>query len=85
MKLNVALSDDLAAFVEAKVASGRYGTSADVVREALRLMEFAEARAEDRIMTLREQWDEGIASGDAGEIDFEVLKREARRRLGAEG
>ena len=33
------------------------------------------------IRRLRQLWDEGLASGDAGPLDFTELKQEARRRL----
>ena len=39
MNMNVSLTDELANFVKAKVAAGRYSSSSEVVREALRLME----------------------------------------------
>ena len=35
------------------------------------------------INELRVAWKAGLASGDAGEIDFAVLKKEARMRLTA--
>jgi hypothetical protein len=39
MTMNVNLSPQLEAMVKAKVASGRYTSASEVVREALRLME----------------------------------------------
>ena len=39
MNMNVSLTDQLANFVKAKVSAGRYSSSSEVVREALRLME----------------------------------------------
>jgi antitoxin ParD1/3/4 len=52
-----------------------------VVREALRLMEKTEEA--EKLALLRQAWKEGVESGDAGEIDFAALKREARGRLAA--
>jgi antitoxin ParD1/3/4 len=84
MNINVALSDELARFIESQVASGRYASYEEVVQEALRLMErFDQAEAE-KLRWLQSAWREGIESGDAGEIDFTELKQEARRRLAAE-
>jgi antitoxin ParD1/3/4 len=83
MNMNVSLPDELADFVEAKVASGRYGSSSDVIGEALRLMEEAEKLEAQKLRFLREAWKEGVESGDAGEVDFAELKREARARLAA--
>lgn len=37
--LNVSLTEHLCSFVEAQVASGRFGTASEVVRAALRLLE----------------------------------------------
>jgi antitoxin ParD1/3/4 len=83
MNMNVSLTDELANFVKAKVATGRYASSNEVVREALRLMEKIERQEAEKLRSLRETWQEGIDSGDAGEVDFQELKREARARLAA--
>jgi putative addiction module CopG family antidote len=37
--MNVSLTEELANFIKAKVSGGRYASSSEVVREALRLME----------------------------------------------
>ncbi|WP_342394919.1 type II toxin-antitoxin system ParD family antitoxin [uncultured Rhodoblastus sp.] len=81
--MNVSLTDELANFVKAKVAAGRYASSSEVVREALRLMEKIEQQEAEKLNFLRQAWKEGIDSGDAGELDFAVLKQEARARLAA--
>jgi antitoxin ParD1/3/4 len=81
MNMNVSLTDELAKFVKAKVAAGRYSTSSEVVREALRLMEKIERREAERMQSLRRAWRDGIDSGDGGELDFSALKRQARARL----
>ena len=81
MNMNVSLPDELANFVKAKVATGRYGSSSEVVREALRLMEKTELQEAEKLALLRQAWKEGVDSGDAGEIDFPALKTEARARL----
>ena len=80
--VNISLTDQLASFVKAKVAAGRYSSSSEVVREALRLLEKVERQEAEKLALLRAAWKEGIDSGDAGEIDFAVLKQEARARLG---
>lgn len=83
MNMNVSLTDELAAFVKDKVAGGRYSSSSEVIREALRLMETTEQREAAKLEILRGGWKEGLASGDAGELDFAELKQEARSRLAA--
>jgi antitoxin ParD1/3/4 len=79
MNMNVSLTDELVAFVKAKVGTGRYTSSSEVVRDALRLMEKQE---EEKLAWLREAFKEGIESGDAGELDLDALKAEGRKRLG---
>lgn len=83
MNMNVSLTDELAAFVKAKVAGGRYSSSSEVVREALRIMEKAERQEAERLQLLRKAWRQGIDSGDAGELDFSRMKKEARGRRAA--
>ena len=81
MNMNVSLTEELAGFVKAKVLTGRYSSSSEVVREALRLMEQRDQYEAEKLQRLRQAWDEGIASGDAGELDFAALKEQARARL----
>jgi antitoxin ParD1/3/4 len=83
MNMNASLTEELANFVKAKVGTGRYASSSEVVLEALRLMESLERREAEKLGFLRKAWQEGIDSGDAGELDMAALKREARARLAA--
>jgi antitoxin ParD1/3/4 len=83
MNMNVSLTEELANFVKAKVGTGRYASSSEVVREALRLMESLERREAEKLGFLRKAWQEGIDSGDAGKLDMAALKQEARARLAA--
>ena len=83
MNINVSLTDELAKFIDAQVATGQYASSSEVVQEALRLMERFDQAGVEKLHWLQNGWREGIDSGDAGEIDFAELKQEARRRLAA--
>ncbi len=83
MNLDISLPDELARFVRAKVETGRYASSSEVVREALRLLERHDREEAERLAALREAWRAGVDSGDAGELDLAALKEEARRRLAA--
>ena len=80
MNVSVSLTPELVELIKAKVASGRYASTSEVVREALRLLERADRREGEELRRLREAWEEGLASGDAGPLDFAVLKAEARGR-----
>lgn len=82
MNMNVSLTDELGEFVNAKVSSGRYTSASEVVREALRLMERHEQVEAAKLQWLREAYQAGLGSGDAGELDLAAVKAEARKKLG---
>ena len=79
MDVNVSLSDDLALYVEAKIATGRCTSSSEFVHEALRSVK-VERQDAAHLQSLRTAWEEGLDSGDAGEIDLAALKVKARGR-----
>lgn len=81
MDVTIPLDADLTAFVESQLDSGRFTSASDVVREALHLLRSIDVAGAYTTEELRAAWQEGLASGDAGEIDFEELKREARAGL----
>ena len=83
MNMNVSLPNELADFVKAKVTAGRYTSSSEVVREALRLLERVEQQNAEKLAYLRKAWQEGLDSGEPEELDFEALKAEGRARLAA--
>lgn len=83
MNMNVSLPNELADFVKAKVGTGRYGSSSEVVREALRLMERVEHENAEKLAFLRKAWQEGIDGGGAEELDLDALKAAGRARLAA--
>ena len=49
VNMNVSLPEELANFVKDKVSTGRYGSSSEVVREALRLMEKTEQQEAEKL------------------------------------
>jgi antitoxin ParD1/3/4 len=90
MGLNVTLDDDLARYVEAQVNSGAFSSASQVVANALRVVasvEQADALLDDlspeQIAWLRTAWEQGLKSGDAGPLDMDAIKQEARRRFEA--
>lgn len=80
MNLNVSLTDELVGYVKSKVESGRYASSSEVVREALRLMEKLERQEGENLGWLRSAWREGVASGDFAGVDADDVKAAGRRR-----
>ena len=85
MRITIELSEREARFIDDEVASGRFATRDEVLSEGLFLLEniYANPKAFGgaELDRLRAAWQEGIENGGARPIDFEELKREARRRL----
>jgi antitoxin ParD1/3/4 len=81
MNISVSLTPELIDLIKAKVDSGRYTSTSEVVREALRLLERADQQEVERIRGLRRAWKEGIESENAGELDFGELRRAAHRKF----
>jgi antitoxin ParD1/3/4 len=84
---SVVLSDHQHAFVESLIASGRYRSASEVLREGLRLLERREAEDAARLEALRSAIDQGWADLAAGRYT-EVIDDEVEpliRRLGDSG
>lgn len=64
---SISLSDHLIHFADRQVETGRYGSTSDVVRAGLRLLEEREAKLAD----LRAALIEGEESGVAEDFDFD--------------
>lgn len=79
--LNVSLTEELVSYVKTKVDSGRYASSSEVVREALRLMEKYDQAEGERLRFLQQAWQDGIESGNFLPLDAEAVKAEGRKRL----
>jgi antitoxin ParD1/3/4 len=81
MPSSYSIGDHYEAFAKKLVASGRYASVSEVLRDGLRLMEEREALREWKLSELKKAIQEGIDSGDAGPMDAEEIKREGRRIL----
>jgi antitoxin ParD1/3/4 len=83
MTMNVNLSPKLEAMVKAKVASGRYTSASEVVREALRLMERQDQLKELQLEQLRQEIQNGLTSGEPISWNPEAIKAEGHALLQA--
>ena len=79
-KISVALTGEQVESLNAAVTSGEYASASEIVQEALRDWQAKRQSPLDDV-ALRALWDEGKASGSAGAVDFEALRRDARARL----
>lgn len=67
-------------FISSQIADKRYASASEVVRESLRLLE--EKEANSKLAALRAALLEGEKSGDAGELDMEKIRKEAKKEAG---
>ena len=77
---SVSLGDHFREFAQRKVSEGRYGSTSDVIRAGLSLLE----EEEERLEWLRKAIAEGEASGPAEPFDFDEFlasKRALRKQL----
>lgn len=85
--VNVSITPELDAFLQSCVKSGRYQTTSDVVREALRLLERQEQDREQSVHLFKAKFERFAAQAERGELldggeVFEELREmiEERRR-----
>jgi antitoxin ParD1/3/4 len=75
-------------FIASLIASGRYSTASEIIRDGLRMIEEREQRREAKLEWLRAAIQEGLDSGPAEEVDIKELiedvKARGRQRLAAE-
>jgi antitoxin ParD1/3/4 len=88
--VNISLTPELDAFLQSRVKSGRYQTTSEVVREALRLLERQELEREEAFKQLKVKLKRGATQAKRGELldgseVFEELREmiEERRRAKA--
>jgi len=78
---SITLGEHFVAFIEDKVAEGRYASASEVVRAGLRMLEDEESR----LAALRRALVEGEDSGPAEEFDFDrFIEEEFPRDAAAE-
>lgn len=76
--MNISLPDPMRDWVEAQLVSGLYANNSDYVRDLIRqdqLRAQKQAALQQAIMA-------GLESADAGMLDMQAIKRQARTKAG---
>jgi antitoxin ParD1/3/4 len=80
--MNVSLTPELERFVESRVASGRYQSASEVVRDGLRLLEERETSRQVALDEVRRKIAVGLEQAERGELfDGEEVFREILEKL----
>jgi antitoxin ParD1/3/4 len=79
--VNVSLTPELDAFLQSRVKSGRYQTTSEVVREALRLLERQERERDEAFQQLKAKLERGAAQAERGEL-LSPLATAKKKRAG---
>ena len=79
--MNISVPDPMKDWVQTQIDEGKYASSSDYVRDLIR--EDQQGR-DDKAAALQAAITLGMKSGQAGELDIEVIKQKARMLAGAE-
>jgi len=85
MTLNINLTPQLEKLVRQKVESGRYNSTSEVVREALRLMETQNELHALQLERLRRDIRQGLESGSPRPWRPAEMKRQGRKPAASRG
>ena len=66
--VNISITPELDAFLQSRVDSGRYQTTSEVVREALRLLERQERERDEAFRQLKAKLEIGTTQAERGEL-----------------
>lgn len=84
--VNISLTPELGAFLQKRVKSGRYQTTSEVVREALRLLERQEQDREQAFQQLKAKLERGAKQAARGELlDGDDIFKELRELISERG
>ena len=80
--VNISITPELDTFLQSRVESGRYQTTSEVVREALRLLERREQERDEALFRLKERLERGAGQAERGElIDGDEVFDELREMI----
>jgi antitoxin ParD1/3/4 len=80
-KVSVALTGEQIAALKAIVEEGKYATTSEIVREAVRDWQGKYNLREKDTLRLRRLWADGKASGPAVPLDFEKMAKSAKAKI----
>ena len=85
MATSYSIGKHFEAFIASLIASGRYSTASEIIRDGLRMIEEREQDREAKLEWLRADIQKGLDSGPAEEVGdmFARIKAEGRKRLAA--
>ncbi len=78
MASSYTLGNHYESFVRDLLATGRYASASEVLRDGLRLLEDREKQREAKIAALKEAVKEGLESGAAAPLNMDSIKARAR-------
>ena len=80
--ITVTLPPELEAFIEERVAAGRFATAGEAVREGLRLLEEREQERESVLAELRQEIEIGVEQAKAGQLrDGDAFFEQIRQKI----
>jgi antitoxin ParD1/3/4 len=86
-RLTITLTKDLAQRIKTAIATGQYASSSEVIRDALREWELAQARREHQLVELRKDIAKGLSDIEAGRVtqfDPQEIVRKGEELLAAQ-
>jgi antitoxin ParD1/3/4 len=80
-KMTIALTPEMAGYVREVVAEGKYASTSEAIREAVREWQERQDLLGYTVEELRGLVQEGLESGEPAPLDMEDVKAAGRRRL----
>ncbi len=82
-RITITLPPDMLASIKLKVSSGSYGSTSELIREAMRLWQKKEEEHEVRISLIRNRLEQSMKSGEPVPLDaaFSGIEKLHKRRI----
>ena len=76
--MNISLPGPMRDWVEAQLESGFYANNSDYIRDLIR----KDQQQAEKLVMLQQAITAGLESGDAGELNMQAIKQQARAKAG---